>query len=140
MGILSKIFGSADKAAGGLVKQAADAVDQFVTTDAEKQKLKNQLQERIREHHRQLEEELTSRHKVDMNSDSWLSKNVRPLTLIFLMFSFFTLATTDGNIGSFQIDKNYIELLGQMLTLAFSFYFGSRGLEKINQARQNRKQ
>jgi hypothetical protein len=64
---------------------------------------------------------------------------VRPLTLIFLMFSFFTLATTDGNIGSFQIDKNYIELLGQMLTLAFSFYFGSRGLEKINQARQNRK-
>jgi hypothetical protein len=72
---------------------------------------------------------LTERLKADMGSDSWLSKNIRPLTLIFILAGYFTFAM----MSAFGKDTNesYVQLLGQWGMLIMSFYFGGRTLEKI---------
>ena len=72
---------------------------------------------------------LTERLKADMSSDSWLSKNIRPLTLIFILVAYFTFAM----MSAFNLETrgNYVELLGQWGMLIMSFYFGGRTLEKI---------
>jgi len=79
----------------------------------------------------QEQQELTKRHSADMVSDSWLSKNIRPLALIALVAGYFVFAT--GSAFGIQVTEAYVELLGQWGMLAFSFYFGSRGMEKIAQ-------
>ena len=72
---------------------------------------------------------LTERLKADMGSDSWLSKNIRPMTLIFILMAYSTFAM----MSAFDYDTNekYVELLGQWGMLIMSFYFGGRTLEKI---------
>jgi len=74
-------------------------------------------------------QELTKRQQADMASDSWLSKNIRPMTLIFILLAYFTFAM----MSAFGQDANqkYVELLGQWGMLIMSFYFGGRTLEKI---------
>jgi len=74
-------------------------------------------------------QELTKRQEADMASDSWLSKNIRPLTLIAILTGYFTFAM----LSAFDIETNraYVELLGQWGMLIMSFYFGGRTLEKI---------
>ena len=74
-------------------------------------------------------QEVTKRSQADMNSDSWLSKNIRPMTLIAILLGYFTFAM----MSAFGIDtnKSYVELLGQWGMLIMSFYFGGRTLEKI---------
>ena len=73
--------------------------------------------------------ELTKRQENDMRSDSWLSKNIRPMTLIAILSGYFTFAM----MSAFDIETNkaYVELLGQWGMLIMSFYFGGRTLEKI---------
>lgn len=74
-------------------------------------------------------QELTKRQQSDMASDSWLSKNIRPMTLIAILAGYFVFAM----LSAFNIDTNskYVELLGQWGMLIMSFYFGGRTLEKI---------
>ena len=74
-------------------------------------------------------QELTKRLQADMASDSWLSKNIRPMTLIAILTGYFVFAM----MSAFGIDTNqrYVELLGQWGMLIMSFYFGGRTLEKI---------
>lgn len=74
-------------------------------------------------------QELTKRHQADMASDSWLAKNIRPVMLIALFSAYIIFAT--ASIWDFETKTAYVELLGQWGMLAFSFYFGSRGMEKI---------
>lgn len=78
-------------------------------------------------------QELTKRLEADMGSDSWLSKNIRPMTLIFILGGYFTFAM----LSAFEIETNraYVELLGQWGMLIMSFYFGGRTLEKIIDAK-----
>lgn len=73
--------------------------------------------------------ELTERLKADMGSDSWLSKNIRPMTLVFILVTY----TAFGLMSAWDIEvnNNYVELLGQWGMLIMSFYFGGRTLEKI---------
>lgn len=74
-------------------------------------------------------QELTKRQQADMASDSWLSKNIRPMTLIAILAGYFVFAM----MSAFNMDTNtkYVELLGQWGMLIMSFYFGGRTLEKI---------
>jgi len=74
-------------------------------------------------------QELTKRQEADMLSDSWLSKNIRPMTLIAILVGYFVFAM----MSAFDLDTNktYVELLGQWGMLIMSFYFGGRTLEKI---------
>lgn len=73
--------------------------------------------------------ELTTRLQADMASDSWLSKNIRPMTLIAILAGYFIFAM----MSAFNMETNskYVELLGQWGMLIMSFYFGGRTLEKI---------
>jgi uncharacterized membrane protein (DUF106 family) len=74
-------------------------------------------------------QELTKRQEADMKSDSWLSKNIRPMTLVFILLTY----TVFGMMSAWDIEvnSNYVELLGQWGMLIMSFYFGGRTLEKI---------
>jgi uncharacterized membrane protein (DUF106 family) len=83
------------------------------------------------------QQELTKRQQADMMSDSWLSKNIRPMTLIFILVTY----TTFGMMSAWDIEvnNNYVELLGQWGMLIMSFYFGGRTLEKIMDMKKNAK-
>jgi hypothetical protein len=85
----------------------------------------------------QEQQELTKRHTADMASDSWLSKNIRPLMLICL-FSAYTVFSV-ASVFDYEAKTAYVELLGQWGMLAFGFYFGSRGAEKIAETITHRK-
>ena len=72
---------------------------------------------------------LTDRHTADMSSDSWLSKNIRPMTLVAIFAGYFTFGILDAN--GIKANESYVQLLGQWGMLVMSFYFGGRTLEKI---------
>jgi hypothetical protein len=75
------------------------------------------------------QQELTKRQQADMASDSWLSKNIRPGTLVFILFVYSAFAMMSA--WDIEVNNNYVELLGQWGMLIMSFYFGGRTLEKI---------
>ena len=82
-------------------------------------------------------QELTKRHEADMASDSWLSKNIRPMTLVFILLVYSTFATMSA--WDIEVNNNYVELLGQWGMLIMSFYFGGRTLEKIMDMKKEKK-
>ena len=135
MSWISELFSSS---VGSVVDSVGNAIDKLVTSDEEKLTLKNELvkiqaeaKQKADELDLQYEKELSKRHQADMTSDSWLSKNIRPISLLYLLCIVSALALSDGNIGEFSIEKEYISLFQQLLLLAFGFYFGSRGVEKV---------
>lgn len=79
-------------------------------------------------------QELTKRHEADMASDSWLSKNIRPMTLIFILLVYTSFAGLSA--ADIEVNNNYVELLGQWGMLIMSFYFGGRTLEKVMEMRK----
>jgi hypothetical protein len=124
MGLIQNILGGG---ASDLAKSIGEAIDRNVTNTGEKMALYNELQKILNEQ----EAQLTARHAADMTSDSWLSKNVRPLTLIGLLLLYLLFALLDG-LNILHLDVVYIDMLQQLCTLVLTFYFGSRGLEKIS--------
>ena len=76
-------------------------------------------------------QEVTKRWQSDMSSNSWLSKNIRPLSLAFLTFSLFIYIILDSSLEGFKIASEWVSLLGNLLMLVYGGYFGARTLEKI---------
>lgn len=76
-------------------------------------------------------QEVTKRWSSDMSSDSWLSKNIRPLSLAFLTLTLFIYVILDSSLEGFKIASEWISLLGNLLMLTYGGYFGARTLEKI---------
>jgi hypothetical protein len=81
---------------------------------------------------------LTQRQQADMASDSWLSKNIRPLTLVAIFTGYFTFGIMDAN--GIKANETYVQLLGQWGMLVMSFYFGGRTLEKIMEMKSGKKE
>ena len=112
----------------GLVDKAVDIFDRKYQTEAEKEQAKNELakamQAEIQSAWESEQKAITERHKNDMQSDSWLSKNVRPMALIYLM-GLFTLAFF------LEVPESVLEMLQNLLMTVFIFYFGARSLEKM---------
>lgn len=129
MPFLGKLLGTG---AGDLIKKIGDVVGQFIPNKVQKVEALQKIQQVINTHEVQMAQEITKRQQNDMTSDSWLSKNIRPLTLIFIVGLFTILSVTDGNIGQFKVDPAYIDLLRSWGMMIMTFYFGSRGLEKIS--------
>ena len=126
--VISSIFSGATK---GILQGANSIIDNVVTNKEEKVKLKNELTKILVENANVQEQELSKRLQYDMSSDSWLAKNIRPLSLLFTTIFIFGISLTDGNIGSFTINKTYyIDLFKSLLMVQYSFYFGSRALTK----------
>tara|TARA_R100001509_G_scaffold145288_1_gene101841 strand:- start:975 stop:1382 length:408 start_codon:yes stop_codon:yes gene_type:complete len=125
--ILAKIFGGAG---GSIADKISGVVDKFVQTKDEKAAFEKEMTNIFMSHELSLEKEISERHKNDMQSDSWLSKNIRPLLTIFSLVLYTLFAITDGNIGEFNIANQYVDLLGQIVIMSLGFYFTSRGIEK----------
>jgi hypothetical protein len=116
---------------GDLIKNVDSLVDNLTTTEEEKQQLSISLKKVLLDAQAKMESELSQRHANDMNSDSWLSKNVRPMTLIFVIVCTMLLIFIDAGILDFSVKNEFISLLSTTLVAIISFYFGSRGFEKI---------
>ena len=128
MGILNKIFSSAG---GELVKSVGGVLDNLTTTKEEKLEAKRKLEELIMNHEVQMEKQITSRWDADMKSDSWLSKNVRPMVLIFLIVCTMLLIFIDAGTIKFVVDDEWKSLLQLVLITVIGAYFGGRSIEKV---------
>lgn len=107
----------------------SDSVESVAKAIAGDPQASAKLQELELEFYKTEQNNLTERLKADMSSDSWLSKNIRPMTLIFLLFAYSAFAV--ASIFDYETRGAYVELLGQWGMLVMSFYFGGRTMEKI---------
>jgi hypothetical protein len=128
MSILGKIFSSA---AGDLVNSVGGVIDDLVTTDDERLAAKAKLKKIVLEHEAKMEQNITDRWTADMNSDSWLSKNVRPLVLIFLIVCTMLLIFIDAGAVQFEVEDKWTDLLQLVLITVIGAYFGGRTAEKF---------
>ena len=126
MNFITKIFKASD-----LVKEVGNVADELITSQEEKLILKKELEEKILEHEASMQSEITERWKADMNSDSWLSKNIRPLTLVFLLFTLTIFTLVDFSFIDLNIKHAWINLWQTLAITAFGAYFGGRSWEKI---------
>ena len=127
MSIIGKIFsGGADK----LVESVGGVLDNLTTSKEEKLEAKRKLEELILNHEAEMQRNVTDRWKADMNSDSWLSKNVRPLVLIFLVVSTVLMIFIDAGAIQFNVEEKWTDLLQLVLFTVIGAYFGGRSLEK----------
>ena len=128
MSILKQIFsGGASK----LVESVGSVLDNVITTDEEKLEAKRKLKELILSHEAEMQRNVTDRWQSDMNSDSWLSKNVRPLVLIFLIVCTMLLIFVDAGAISFEVEEKWTDLLSLTLITVIGAYFGGRTAEKF---------
>ena len=118
---------------GSVIKEVGNVIDKFTTTKEEKLEANRQIQIILETAEANAQREVTSRWESDMNSDSWLAKNIRPMVLVYLTFIFTLLAFTDGNIGEFKIAKEYIPIIQTLLVTAYGAYFVGRSWEKGKQ-------
>ena len=114
-----------------LIGNAGEILDEVITTDEERLDAKRKLKELILNHEAQMEQNITDRWKADMNSDSWLSKNVRPLMLIFVMVCTMLLIFIDAGFLAFEVEEKWTDLLTMVLITIVGSYFGGRSLEKV---------
>ena len=116
---------------GGLLSKADTIIDEVVTSKEEKLTLKNAMQKMLLDSEAVVQENVTERWKADMNSDSWLSKNTRPLALIFLTIATTLMIIVDSTGLNFEVKHSWVMLLETLLVTVYVAYFGSRGAEKF---------
>jgi len=115
---------------GGVIKEIGNVIDNLSTSKEEKLIIKKQIQQILEEADNNAQIQVTERWKSDMNSDSFLSKNIRPMVLIYLTVIFSALSFTDGNIGTFTVAKEYIPIFQTLLVTVYGAYFVGRSWEK----------
>ena len=138
MSILTKIFSSG---ATELVKGVGDVIDNLHTSKEEKLAAELKIKELIANYEVEMEKQISDRWKADMNSDSWLAKNIRPMTLAFLIISTVLMIFIDSGTISFVVESKWTDLLQLVLITVIGAYFGGRSLEKVkNGTTINKKQ
>ena len=115
---------------GGLLKDIGKVIDNLHTSDEERLEAKQKLQELLEQADKEAQDQVTERWKYDMQSDSFLSKNIRPLVLVFLTTVLTLLAFTDGNIGGFSVQEQYVPIFRSLLITVYGAYFVGRTWEK----------
>ena len=126
-GFIGKLFSGG---AGELVEPVGGVIDNLHTSKAEKLEAKQKMQELVQNHQAKMEQNITDRWTADMNSDSWLSKNVRPLVLIFLIVCTMLLIFIDAGTIKFEVEEKWTDLLQLVLITVIGAYFGGRSIEK----------
>ena len=127
MSILTKIFSSG---ASDLIGSIGGVVDNLTTSKEEKLEAERKIKELVSNYEVEMEKIITDRWKSDMASDSWMSKNVRPMVLIFLVVSTVLLMFIDAGVLSFNVEAKWTDLLQLVLITVIGAYFGGRSLEK----------
>ena len=127
MSILSTIFSGGAK---DLVEGVGGVIDNLHTSKEEKLAAEQKIKELISSYEIEMEKTITDRWKSDMASDSWLSKNVRPMVLVFLVVSTVLMIFIDAGAISFDVEPKWTDLLQLVLITVIGAYFGGRSLEK----------
>ena len=112
------------------IKDIGTIIDDLVTTDEERLAAKQKVEELLERADKDAQDEVTKRWESDMNSDSFLSKNIRPMVLIYLTFIFTALSFFDGNVGGFKVAEEYIPIFQSLLITVYGAYFVGRTWEK----------
>ena len=128
MSILTQIFSSG---ATALVGSVGSVIDDLTTSKEEKLEAERKVKELIANYEIEMEKNITSRWEADLKSDSWLSKNVRPMTLIFLIVCTMLLIFIDAGAINFNVKDSYVDLLQLVLITVIGAYFGGRSFEKV---------
>jgi len=128
MSILTNIFsgGAAD-----LVKGVGGVIDNLHTSKEEKLEAERKIKELVANYEIEMEKNITSRWEADLKSDSWLSKNVRPMILIFLVVCTTLLIFIDAGAINFEVKDTWVDLLQLVLITVIGAYFGGRSFEKV---------
>ena len=127
MSILASIFSGG---ATELVKGVGGVIDNLHTSEEEKLEAAQKIKELVSNYEVEMEKQITDRWKSDMASDSWMSKNVRPMVLIFLVVSTVLMIFIDAGTINFVVEPKWTDLLQLVLITVIGAYFGGRSLEK----------
>ena len=128
MSFITKLFSSGTK---DLVAEVGEVIDDLHTSEEEKVNAKRLTGQMIYDFEKSIQKEVTERWREDMRSDSWLSKNIRPLTLIFLVACTVSLIFIDSGFLQFEVKEHWVDLLQIILITVIGAYFGGRSYEKI---------
>ena len=128
MSILNKIFSAG---ASDLINSVGGVVDNLTTSKEEKLEAERKIKDLVMGYEAEMQKQVTERWKMDMQSDSWLSKNIRPLVLIFLVVSTVLLVFIDAGVIAFEVKASWVDLLQLVLITVIGAYFGGRSLEKV---------
>lgn len=126
--ILAKLFGGAGSDIAGKI---SSIIDKHTFSKEEKARLKNEMDQVFIAAEADMQKNVTERWKTDMTSDSWLSKNVRPMVLIFLVVSTVLMVFIDAGVISFDLKNTHTDLLQMVLLTCIGAYFGGRSIEKV---------
>ena len=138
MGILSAITSAAGSLLGGdTIKDVGNIIDDLHTSGEEKAEAKQKIEQILAAAEQAAQAQVSARWEADMKHGSWLSKNIRPLTLIFLTFVFTILSVFDGNLEigdkAFTIGAAYVPVYQTLLMTVYAAYFAGRSIEKVKQ-------
>jgi len=126
--MLDKLFSGG---AAELVKGVGGVIDNLHTSDEEKLAAELKVKELIANYETEMEKNITARWQADLKSDSWLSKNVRPMVLIFLIVCTMLLIFIDAGAIKFDVKDTWVDLLQLVLITVIGAYFGGRSFEKV---------
>jgi len=116
---------------GKVVDNAEGILDKVITTDKEREEAKAKIKQMLLDSEAKMQEEVTARWKSDMQSDSWLSKSIRPLVLAWLVICTTLLIFIDAGVIMFTVEDKWVDLLQFVLITVIGAYFGGRSYEKI---------
>ena len=126
--ILAKLFGATGS---NIAEKISGIIDKHTFSKVEKAEFEKDMEEIWIKAEADIQKNVTDRWKTDMNSDSWLSKNVRPLVLIFLVVSTVLMVFIDAGVIAFEVKANWMDLLQLVLITVIGAYFGGRSAEKF---------
>jgi len=126
--MLGKLFSGG---AAELVKGVGGVIDNLHTSKEDKLEAERKIKELMANYQVEMEKNITSRWQADLKSDSWLSKNVRPLVMIFLIVCTMLLIFIDAGAINFEVKSSWVDLLQLVLITVIGAYFGGRSLEKV---------
>ena len=132
MGLLSGITKAAGSLLGGdTLKDVGNIIDDLHMSGEEKAEAKQKLETILIQAEQAAQAQVSARWESDMKHGSWLSKNIRPITLIFLTAVFVILSVFDGNLGEFTIGESYVPVYQTLLITVYGAYFAGRSIEKV---------
>ena len=117
--------------AAELVKGVGGVIDDLHTSEEEKLEAEQKIKKIIANYEVEMEKTITNRWQADLKSDSWLSKNVRPLVMVFLIVCTMLLIFIDAGALNFKVKSSWVDLLQLVLITVIGAYFGGRSLEKV---------
>ena len=116
---------------GDTIKDVGNIIDNLHTSKEEKAEAKQKLEQILAEAEQAAQAQVSARWEADLKHGSWLSKNIRPITLIFLTIIFTILSIFDGNVGEFTIGEAYVPVYQTLLMTVYAAYFAGRSIEKV---------